>query len=180
MIKDDQTSNDAREGRLPRRPSSPQDPGQGGTWPSRSYPTHGVRRPSVAPVIVFVTVCTKARTPWLASNQVHDLLVETWRKATSWRVSSYVLMPDHLHLFAAPGDPELPLDNWVRYWKSAVSRELRNPSLKWQKDYWDRRLRSNDNFREKVAYMRENPVRKGLVEHAQEWPYQGEIFELQW
>src|SRR4051812_41874204 len=102
--------------------------------PKRSRPAHGVRLTASAPVIVYVTVCTKRRVPWLATPDIHDLLVQTWQSATAWIVGRYVVMPDHLHHFAAPGTPELPFDNWVRFWKSRFTKAHRNTSHEWHVD----------------------------------------------
>jgi putative transposase len=87
------------------------------------------------PTIVFVTVCTKDRRPWLATSENHTALLSVWREARAWVVGRYVLMPDHLHLFAAPGRLELPLDNWIRYWKSQFTRTRLVGSQEWQSDH---------------------------------------------
>jgi len=39
----------------------------------------------------------------------------------------------------------------------------------------DHVLRSNESYSQKWNYVRENPVRAGLVKSAEDWPYQGEI-----
>ena len=148
--------------------------------PNRHHPIHGVRIRSNAPTIVFLTVCTRDRRPWLATPENHNLLRSIWSQATAWRTGRYVLMPDHLHLFAAPGESELPLDNWVRYWKSQFGKTIGNPDCRWQTDHWDRRLRSGERYTEKWEYVRANPVRRGLVERVEDWPFQGEVFELDW
>lgn len=150
------------------------------TPPQRHHPTHGVRINSSLPTIVFLTVCTKQRDPWLANPHVHDLLVVTWRNATAWLVGRYVIMPDHIHLFATPGALQLPLENWVKYWKSRFSNAHRVREHKWQVDHWDRRMRSDDSYSEKWEYVRNNPVRHGLVKSAEEWPFQGELKVLRW
>jgi hypothetical protein len=49
--------------------------------------------------IIFLTACTKAKKPILASPEIHELLTLTWQKARAWLVGYYLLMPDHLHLF---------------------------------------------------------------------------------
>ena len=49
-----------------------------------------------------------------------------------------------------------------------------------QRDCWDTQLRKGENYAEKWHYVRNNPVRKGLVAEAKEWPWQGEIEVLQW
>ncbi len=41
-------------------------------------------------------------------------------------------------------------------------------------------MRSAEQFTEKWHYVRENPVRKGLVARAEDWPYWGEVFPFVW
>ena len=36
------------------------------------------------------------------------------------------------------------------------------------------------SYDEKWQYVRNNPVRHGLVESAEKWPYQGELNRLEW
>ncbi len=55
----------------------------------------------------------------------------------------------------------------------------RNPPL-WQRDCWDRQLRTGESYTQKWEYVRNNPVRKGLVANADDWPYQGELNVLEW
>ena len=40
-----------------------------------------------------------------------------------------------------------------------------------QQNFFDHRLRSGESFDEKEYYVRMNPVRKGLVTCAEDWPY---------
>jgi putative transposase len=146
----------------------------------RKKPAHGVRIDQTHPVIVFVTVCTRGRRPWLASPENHVALCQAWEAASAWLVGRYVLMPDHLHLFASPGRKEIPLDNWVRFWKSRFTRTRSIASQEWQTDHWDTRLRSGESYDGKWLYVRNNPVRARLVGHSDEWPYQGELNALPW
>lgn len=135
--------------------------------------------------IVFLTVCTHRREARLASPIVHDILSEVWGKSASlngWFVGHYVLMPDHLHLFAAPGLDAQPLAVWMRLWKSisaiSINRCLGRSGPLWQADYFDRYLRSRDDYTQKWAYVMLNPVRKGLCASAEGWPYRGTIHDL--
>ena len=48
----------------------------------------------------------------------------------------------------------------------------------WQKDFFDHVLRSEESDEEKWHYVRENPVRAGLVKRWQELALCGEIFDL--
>jgi len=73
-----------------------------------------------------------------------------------------------------------PLDNWVRYWKSQFSKRGQNPERCWQPDHWDTRLRHEESYDAKWEYVRNNPVRAGLVVRPEDWPYSGELFALRW
>lgn len=148
--------------------------------PVRKHPARGVFISTGNPTIVFLTVCTKDRHPWLAQRHVHDALVQVWHQATAWLVGRYVLMPDHLHLFCAPGDMAVPLNTWVAYWKRQFSRLHLPGTGAWQRDCWDTRLRRGESYAEKWEYVRQNPVRAGLCQKAEDWSYQGELNVLQW
>ena len=68
---------------------------------------------------------------------------------------------------------------------AATSAALPNVSLSrppplFQRDCWDRQLRTGESYAQKWEYVRNNPVRKGLVAHADEWPYQGQMNVLEW
>ena len=68
---------------------------------------------------------------------------------------------------------------------AATSAALPNVSLSrppplFQRDCWDRQLRTGESYAQKWEYVRNNPVRKGLVAHADEWPYQGQVNVLEW
>ncbi len=106
--------------------------------------------------------------------------MRVWSEAKAWSVGFYLLMPDHAHLFCAPHDLEIPLANWVTYWKSMFKRETPNPDWTWQTGKWDTRLRRSENYHDKWEYVRHNPVRKGLAVTPEEWPYQGMLNELRW
>lgn len=146
----------------------------------RKHPTHGLIPESNKPLIVFVTVCTRNRIPWLADPIVHDTIKDVWTDASGWVVGKYVIMPDHIHLFAAPGDMDIDLDKWVRYWKSLFTRRHGIPEHRWQGDHWDTRLRSDESYEFKWMYVLNNPVRHGLVECTDDWPFQGEMNILPW
>jgi len=148
--------------------------------PARRRPTHGVLEPSGRPVIVFLTVCAKDRERWLTDSEVHSLLVSVWRESTGWLVGRYVLMPNHIHMFVARGDMDISLETWVRYWKSIFSQRHGHPAHRWQAGHWDTRLRSGESHEEKWHYVRANPVRHGLAANPDDWPFQGEVFQLSW
>ena len=151
--------------------------------PRYKHPIHlPPREAHNRPIIISVTVVTKARQPILANPHAHELLREVWTEATHWSVGRYVIMPDHVHFFCAPAEPDGTLERWMTYWKSRLSKRwsVRSQVPVFQTQHWDRQLRHEEGYDEKWAYCRENPVRAGLVTRADDWPFQGEIHHLQW
>ena len=74
------------------------------------------------------------------------------------------------------------MGDWVGMWKSVSARTLARrlgvvPPL-WQDEYFDRFLRSTENYTEEWVYAQTNPVRAGLVTEPGSWPYQGVIHDL--
>jgi putative transposase len=82
-----------------------------------------------------------------------------------WHCRLCLLMPDHLHaIMAFPQKPGMKTT--ISYWKKFVASEL---GVKWQRDFFDHRLRDHHELQEKTSYILMNPVRKGLCERAKDW-----------
>lgn len=134
---------------------------------------------------MFLTVVTKHRQPVLATRIVFDVLTHIWRQSAEidgWFVGDYLLMPDHVHLFAKGALEAKSLAAWVGSWKSLSSRRLKNrPGLApplWQADYFDRFLRTGESYRAKSDYVAFNPVRQQLCQEPHEWSWKGRLFEI--
>ena len=134
--------------------------------------------------IFFVTTCVFDRKPVLASSELHQAFVEFAHRGEEHGayVGSYVIMPDHLHLFVALADDQL-LGDWVKSLKNSLSKALRIAGISaphWQKGFFDHVLRSDESYSQKWEYVRDNPVRAGLVKSWEEWPHRGEIWRLEY
>jgi putative transposase len=150
--------------------------------PERKHPVH---IPSVEqfnrPVIIFLTVCSSRHRRILANSRVHQALLESWALAEQWHVGKFVIMPDHIHLFCSPAQRDVEnVACWTAYWKRLISVHLSDLKPIWQRDCWDTQLRGHENYEAKWNYVRNNPVRAGLVKHAEEWPFQGLMHCLRW
>ena len=60
------------------------------------------------------------------------------------------------------------LSRVISEWKGWLGRYHGIP---WQRNFFDHRLRDDENFAEKAEYILQNPVRAGLVNDAKDWPY---------
>jgi REP element-mobilizing transposase RayT len=146
--------------------------------------------------VYFITACAEGRARVLADRAIAEVLVEAWRysyEAHGWMIGRYLVMPDHVHFLASPGpDTARELSVFVGCWKrtttirirklqAAGHRRMPRPTERpfaWQKEFFDHLLRSEESHAQKWEYIRQNPVRAGLVTDPDEWPYQGEIHVL--
>ena len=121
-------------------------------------------------VIYFVTICVMDRKPVLANQRTFRALRNVAEKLQDWTLIAAVLMPDHLHVIAAPKDRDFRVGNFAGALKRWMRKEL-EASWTWQPGSFDRLLRSGDSLQAKWLYLEENPVRAGLVQRPEDWPY---------
>lgn len=152
------------------------------TLPNRQYPAHhaAVERFN-DPVVLFCTVCILNRGALLNNAASVQAVRMAWQEASQWRVGEFLFMPDHLHFFCVPGVPHPEsVKRWCRYWKRLASQYLPALNGQWQMDVWDTQMRDADHYTEKLSYMRQNPVRRGLARHWEEWPHRGVLQVVRW
>jgi REP element-mobilizing transposase RayT len=132
--------------------------------------------------IYLVTTCTKGRLPRLANDKFHEIALEVWRNCQErygWSVGRYVIMPDHVHFFAFDLWELRTLSEFVGKWKEWTAkyglRQLGLPMPLWQAEFFDHVLRSSESYDQKWLYVRDNPIRAGLVQSVGQWKYQGEL-----
>ena len=148
--------------------------------PGRHTPAKGVHVSPGGPNWVFLTVCTEKRGFWLAQPSVQRALHNIWQHtAKAWLVSDYLLMPDHLHLFCAPHDLKFTIERWMGFWKDRFAKAHPNTG-KFQPGGFHHRLRDGEDYAQKWQYVRENPVRAGLIARPEDWSYSGRVHEIRW
>jgi putative transposase len=118
----------------------------------------------------------------LANPDLHEAFRAFCIKSPDYQIQagSYVIMPDHVHLFVALGNNG-NLSTWMKSLKNALSKTLRSAGHEaphWQKDFFDHVLRSTESFSSKWDYVQNNPVRAGLVAKPNDWAYRGTITSL--
>jgi putative transposase len=86
-------------------------------------------------------------------------------------------MPDHVHLFVR-GGADFVLSQWIRMLKRSLSKSISVDLPHWQEGFFDHLLRHSESYSQKWEYVRQNPVRAGLVKEPDDWPNQGEIVHM--
>jgi len=132
--------------------------------------------------IYFVTACTFNRRSILAGNAIHQSFIEfaDAGERHGAYVGTYVIMPDHSHFFVALEQVK-ELSGWMKSLKNCLSKTLRSlnvASPHWQKGFFDHVFRSDESYAQKWEYVRENPVCAESVTQWKDWPYWGEVWQL--
>jgi REP element-mobilizing transposase RayT len=128
---------------------------------------------------IFITFSTYKRWPLpdLARSLVfkhccHDHGVKL-------QMHGLVIMPDHVHMVLTPlKDPDgqvYGLAETMHGIKStsahSINKLLKRQGRVWEEESFDRILRSEESIITKVEYICQNPVRKGLVNAVDDYPW---------
>ena len=119
----------------------------------------------------FITINCEPRGPnHLCLAGVGEIVLRAaayYHERLTWHCRLLLLMPDHLHgIIAFPREPgpKTTVSNWKKFL-------ARNHGISWQRDFSDHRLRDHHEETEKTCYVEMNPVRKGLCERKEDWPW---------
>jgi putative transposase len=120
----------------------------------------------------FITFSCARKRNILGSPEARDRftgILEQTREKYLFHINGYVVMPNHVHLLAS--EPETaPLSLAIQILKQRFSR-TRIEDYVWEPRYYDFNVFSEAKRIEKLRYMHRNPVKAGLVEQPEDWPW---------
>jgi len=119
--------------------------------------------------VYFITIAAAERGT-TALVDAADVILDAarhYQTAGKWFLHLFLIMPDHIHLLVHI-PPELTLADVVGHWKSYLTTQR---GIRFQANFFDTRIRDREHFAEKWDYICRNPVAKGLVATAREWPH---------
>jgi len=96
------------------------------------------------------------------------------------KIFAYCFMPDHLHLILSPQNG-VEVSKIMKLFKGNATQifwKLGFIGRLWQKSYHDHILRKNENLREAIRYVLNNPVRANLVSDYKNYKFCGVIDEV--
>jgi len=125
----------------------------------------------------FITVCVDSSLgkpffdPLLAKTLITYLHRDDKQK---YLLYAYVIMPDHLHIIIKPL-AEFSLPEIMQRLKGgsaySINKLLNRTGKFWQKESFDHLIRDGLGLREKWDYIKENPVKANIIEHAEDYPF---------
>jgi len=134
--------------------------------------------------VYFVTIVAAGRRKVFLDERIAQATLNCLfelRRKISFYVYVYCLMPDHFHALVGLGESQKTLGAICGGFKSLSTRAYWQWSegKLWQRQFFDHIIRNDEDFFESLEYIKLNPVRKGLAETWEQWPYTGRLDWLQ-
>jgi putative transposase len=119
------------------------------------------------------------RLPYLNTPAARDLFehsLEKTRRKYDFYVFGYVVMPEHVHLLLSEPSSE-PLSKAMQALKVSVSKQSQQRPF-WEGRYYDFNVLTRTKHLEKLEYIHNNPVARGLCETKTDWPHSSALTYL--
>jgi len=108
----------------------------------------------------------------LAKSEIASLVQEALRYFDGRRYDliAWCIMPNHVHVIVRPFegyDLAGIMHSWKSFTAKQANRLLEATEAFWQEEYYDHLIRDEEDFRNQINYVLENPDKAGL----QDWPW---------
>jgi putative transposase len=125
----------------------------------------------------FVTTKTSLGRALLQSDRNATLLIDVLRcyaGAGEFQVHDFVIMPDHVHLLITVSGNST-IERAMQFIKGGFSHRLKRDfgylGEVWQRGFSELRVEERESYVRHREYIAQNPVRKGLVDSPEKFPY---------
>ena len=125
----------------------------------------------------FLTICCYDNVSCFTNkNTVFNILnsLNSISSTMNFSIIAYCFMPDHLHILTS-GEERINLIKFVKQFKQITGYNFKKATGRrlWQKSFYDHVVRKEENLNSIAEYIFNNPVRKGLVEDYDDYPFLG-------
>ena len=125
----------------------------------------------------FATTKTSQGRPLFQSERNATLMIDVLRSyvaAGKFRLHDFVIMPNHVHLLLTVG-AEMTIEKAMQFIKGGFSFRLKKEcgylGEVWQRGFSEKRVGNLENFARHRDYIAANPVKAGLVDSPEKFPY---------
>lgn len=129
--------------------------------------------------LYFITTTTKDRRPIFRQEKNIHLLLETIDRVQTiypFQMLAYCILPDHTHLLLQLQDQYTVSQimhslkrNFTLNYKRAL--EIDTTQRLGQRRFWDHLIRNERDLTRHLDYIHYNPVKHGLVQRPEDYPY---------
>jgi putative transposase len=126
----------------------------------------------------LITICTKDKCNIFGNNPFTDYCLSLLKDLSNKhkiKLYAYTFMPDHIHLIISVQGDKSIID-FVKRFKGNSTQKSHQFGLEgriFQNRFHDHFIRKEDGLNKTIMYVLNNPVRKGLVDNWEDFPYSG-------
>ena len=143
------------------------------------YRSHDLRkgRASIPGAYYHIIFCTHERREVLADDKIASIIFEAFDWLETQRRIRWMcimVMPDHVHTIIELGAEQTlakVMHSLKRFTAREINKQLSRDGQFWQSQYRDWGIRNPESLNNMIRYCYANPVRKGIVEAARDYPY---------
>ena len=125
-----------------------------------------------------VTCNTYAKRPLFNDKRAACFLLNTlgyYKYALKYSLYCYCIMPEHIHLIIQPHLKKHNISDIMRHIKGSFginyNKLIRKSGPVWQNRFFDTALRTEKDLITRLNYNLQNPVRRGMIKEAKDYPY---------
>jgi putative transposase len=127
--------------------------------------------------IYFITKCINRSSGIdLSTQEIGKVVCESilfHRSTGVWKLLLFVVMPDHVHLLVGLGESKSlsrSMADFSKFTAAKINLILKKTGSVWQKGFYEHQIRrSAEKCPDLLAYIHQNPVRRGLCKNTEEW-----------
>jgi len=117
---------------------------------------------------------------WLRRSEIAQLVIDAFKyfDGKRYHLHAWCVMPNHVHVvftvISKGGKIDSDLIPILHSWKSYTAHEankiLQKQGIFWEGEYYDRLIRSDEEFAHYIDYTLANPIKASLCEEWEQWP----------
>ena len=123
----------------------------------------------VSDAVYFITIVAAERDIAELTDKAAVILdaARFYQALGKWMLYLFLVMPDHIHMLVHV-PPDRTLADVIGHWKSYLTTRHK---IRFQKNFFDTRIRDQAHYAEKWNYICRNPVTRGLAATPRMWPH---------
>ena len=136
------------------------------------YPAHVRLAPQETRTYLVTAVTAQRRRLFqvTATAELFEQTILDYRSQGRFLLHAFVIMPDHFHALITPA-PDVSLEKAMQFIKGGFSFRLKSKLDVWMRSFNESQIMSEEKFVSCVRYIEENPVRRGLAQTPDAYPF---------
>jgi REP element-mobilizing transposase RayT len=114
---------------------------------------------------------------WLQDSRIPAVVTQALKYGETVRqlyaLHAWAILPNHVHAILEPRIALPDIMRWLKGRTSRVANRILGRTGKpfWQDESFDHWIRSGEELRKLIAHVEDNPMKAGLVEVREDWPW---------